>query len=125
MYIKHLKLENFRKFKTLEIDFEKDLNIIIGNNAHGKSTILEAICLITDGYSPWTSDISDIIYSEKLIEHEEAEPYFRIEAVLDEGVTLSYYHSAEKKKFLINSKSTTKKRFFAFSSTNIFSTEQI
>jgi DNA replication and repair protein RecF len=134
MYIKHLKLENFRKFKQFEIEFNKDTNIIIGNNAHGKSTILEAICLITDGYSPWTSDISDIIYSDKLMEHEIAEPYFRIETILcddsHEGseikqTVLSYYHSPEKKKFLINGKATTKNKFFAFTSTNIFSPEQI
>ncbi|WP_185286424.1 MULTISPECIES: ATP-dependent nuclease [Chryseobacterium] len=47
--IKKLKLHNFRKFKNLEIDFDDDLNLLIGDNEAGKSSILTAIDLVLGG----------------------------------------------------------------------------
>lgn len=43
MKLKKLFLKNFRNYSELEIDFNEKLNIIIGNNAQGKTNILEAI----------------------------------------------------------------------------------
>ncbi|WP_042253132.1 ATP-dependent nuclease [Leuconostoc mesenteroides] len=44
-----IKLKNFKKFKEIEISFNKQRNILIGENGVGKSTILEAISLILSG----------------------------------------------------------------------------
>lgn len=49
MYIRKLKAINFKKFKTLDIDFKENLNVIIGENESGKSTILQAIDLLLSG----------------------------------------------------------------------------
>lgn len=43
MRIEQLKLINFRNYSNLDIEFNNKLNIIIGNNAQGKTNILEAI----------------------------------------------------------------------------------
>ncbi|WP_298339633.1 ATP-binding protein [uncultured Algibacter sp.] len=43
MYLKKLKLLNFRSYQTIEIEFDENLNVIIGRNDIGKSTILEAL----------------------------------------------------------------------------------
>ncbi len=43
MKIDKLKLKNFRNYTNLDIAFNDKLNIIIGNNAQGKTNILEAI----------------------------------------------------------------------------------
>lgn len=43
MIIKSLELENFRNYKTLQIAFDKGVNILYGDNAQGKTNILEAI----------------------------------------------------------------------------------
>ena len=43
MKINKLKLINFRNYSKLDIEFNPYLNIIIGNNAQGKTNILEAI----------------------------------------------------------------------------------
>ena len=43
MYIKKVKLENFRNYENEEIEFDKNVNIIYGDNAQGKTNILEAI----------------------------------------------------------------------------------
>ncbi|KYG74933.1 AAA ATPase-like protein [Roseivirga ehrenbergii] len=43
MYLKKLKLLNFRSYESIEIEFDQNLNVIIGKNDIGKSTILEAL----------------------------------------------------------------------------------
>ena len=47
MKIVNLKLCNFRNYDKLEISFNNRLNIIIGNNAQGKTNILEAIYFLS------------------------------------------------------------------------------
>ena len=46
MEIQKLILKNFRNYDKLEINFNSNLNIIIGNNAQGKTNILESIYLL-------------------------------------------------------------------------------
>ena len=43
MYISTLKLENFRNYDGLELSFSKGANLFYGDNAQGKTNILEAI----------------------------------------------------------------------------------
>lgn len=45
MYIESLQLKNFRNYESLEINFDKDTNILYGDNAQGKTNILEAVYL--------------------------------------------------------------------------------
>ena len=49
--IKKLKLQNFCKFEDLELDFNNNKNILIGDNESGKSTILMALDLVMSGSS--------------------------------------------------------------------------
>lgn len=51
MYIKKLKLKNFRNYEAGEIEFSPDTNFIYGNNAQGKTNILEAVYLFSQGRS--------------------------------------------------------------------------
>jgi DNA replication and repair protein RecF len=43
MYLKHLSLTNFRKFTRLDIDLPSRVVLLTGDNAQGKTTVLEAI----------------------------------------------------------------------------------
>lgn len=50
MSISKLKIKNFKCFSDwFTIDFDSDINILVGNNGTGKSTILEAINLVLTG----------------------------------------------------------------------------
>lgn len=42
-YIKSLHIEGFKKFTTLDVQFNEHMNILVGENEAGKSTILDAI----------------------------------------------------------------------------------
>jgi len=44
-----LILKNFKRFKTLELDFDKELNILIGGNEAGKSSVLQALDIVLSG----------------------------------------------------------------------------
>ena len=53
MIVERLKLKNYRNYSNLDIKLNKGLNIFIGDNAQGKSNILESIVVlaITKSYS--------------------------------------------------------------------------
>lgn len=42
-YIKSLHIEGFKKFQTLDVEFNEHMNILVGENEAGKSTILDAM----------------------------------------------------------------------------------
>jgi predicted ATP-dependent endonuclease of OLD family len=58
MYLKKLKLLNFRSYESIEIEFDQNFNVIIGKNDIGKSTILEALDIFF-GQEKIKIDISD------------------------------------------------------------------
>ncbi len=51
MWINKIKLNNFRNYKNEEIKLEKNINIFYGENAQGKTNIIEAIFLCSIGKS--------------------------------------------------------------------------
>lgn len=65
MYIEKIKLQNFRNYEELEINLNKNINIIYGDNAQGKTNILEAIFLCSFGKSFRTSKEKEMIMFEK------------------------------------------------------------
>jgi len=46
MHIKKIKIEGYKSFRNFELDLNKTLNVIVGDNETGKSTLLEAINLV-------------------------------------------------------------------------------
>ena len=61
MYIKEIKLNNFRNYKQLDLNLNKNINIIYGNNAQGKTNILESIFLCSFGKSFRTNKEKEMI----------------------------------------------------------------
>ena len=47
MILTNLKLKNFRNYDDLDLTFNKKINIFIGNNAQGKTNILESIYVLS------------------------------------------------------------------------------
>ncbi len=119
MMIRNIKLSNFRKFGEVEIPIEKEIVVLHGDNAQGKSTVLESIMLITNGSSPWAS--SDEYIST---DQEDDKKYTRIEITIDEKV-FSFFKNNGRRVFQIDSKKTTPKKFFQETASTIFNPEQI
>lgn len=47
MFLSKIFLVNFRNYNELKLDFNKNINIFIGNNAQGKTNILESIYVLS------------------------------------------------------------------------------
>ena len=61
MYIKYLQLANFRNYKALNLELNKETNVFIGNNAQGKTNVLESIYYCSLGKSHRTSKDKELI----------------------------------------------------------------
>lgn len=61
MWIKNIKIKNFRNYNYQEINFNKNINIIYGKNAQGKTNIIEAIFLSSFGKSFRTNKEKELI----------------------------------------------------------------
>ena len=73
MLITNLKLQNFRNYEQLNIDFNKGINIIYGDNAQGKTNILEAIFVSSLGKSFRTNKEKELIKIGELFSKIEVE----------------------------------------------------
>ena len=51
MYIEEIKLNNFRNYEKQEIKLKNGINLFYGNNAQGKTNIIESIFLCSMGKS--------------------------------------------------------------------------
>jgi DNA replication and repair protein RecF len=61
MFLKSLCLENFRNYAELELAFDRHKTIFLGDNAQGKTNLLEAIAVLATGSSPFTSKDQELI----------------------------------------------------------------
>jgi DNA replication and repair protein RecF len=65
MYIKDIYLKNFRNYREQKIELNPSANVFYGNNAQGKTNILEAIFFSAFGKSFRTSKEKQVIMKEK------------------------------------------------------------
>ncbi len=61
MYLKSLTLENFRCYERARFELPPGLTVILGPNASGKTTILEAVYLLATTTSPRTTNARALI----------------------------------------------------------------
>lgn len=61
MYIKKLRLKSFRNYTDAVFEFSPRTNVIYGNNAQGKTNILEAVYLFSQGRSHRTKTDRELI----------------------------------------------------------------
>jgi DNA replication and repair protein RecF len=118
--IKKLTLKNFRKFRNLELEFDSNIVILHGDNAQGKSSILEAIYLISNGKSPWSGS-DEYVHNDQ---NGSITKHSRIEIGVDEK-TYAHYKDNNRKIYMIDDHKTTSKKFFSQNSATIFNPEKI
>jgi len=85
LIVKRLKLINFRNYEELNIDFSDNYNLIYGDNAQGKTNIIEALFFCATGRSHRTTRDSELIklnennfYIKLDLEHEAYEKNIEI-----------------------------------------------
>lgn len=61
MYIDRLKLAGYRNYESVELNFSPNINIFIGENAQGKTNVMEAIYVLAMAKSHRTSNDKELI----------------------------------------------------------------
>ena len=74
MYLKRIQFKNYRNYSNLKISFNKGINIIYGNNAQGKTNLLEGIYVLALTNTFRNVYVSDLILKDK--------SFFKIDGVL-------------------------------------------
>lgn len=98
MGIKRLQLKNYRNYRDEEIVFYENVSLIYGENAQGKTNIIEALYLFATGKSYRTKNINELIrYGEN---------YFDIKLEFEENNYLQSleirYEKGKGKQLLMN-----------------------
>ncbi len=62
MRLNRLSLLGFRNYRSADICWHPGLNLLVGENAQGKTNLLEAICLLALGRSPRTARTADLVH---------------------------------------------------------------
>ena len=105
MYISELKLENFRKYKNLNIKFNEGLNVIVGENNSGKTAIIDAmrILLGTQGNEFYRVEREDFYCNNGKYENEfKITCYIRGINEKEGGMFLEFLSFEEKNENCIN-----------------------
>src|SRR5215813_8451973 len=61
MYLSRLSLQNFRNYKQLELVLQPGLLVFFGDNAQGKTNLLEAISMLATGISFHASSDREVV----------------------------------------------------------------
>lgn len=97
MIIKNINLVNFRNHDTYNLDCQKDTTLIIGKNGCGKTSVLEAIYILTQGKSFRATD-PEILKRGK--------EFYRIELLKENGEKIISTYDGKNKTFNVLDKKT-------------------
>ncbi|AFA46818.1 DNA replication/repair protein RecF [Acetobacterium woodii] len=99
MFIEALKLIHYRNYQNECINFKKGINIILGENAQGKTNLIEAMFFLSRGYSHRASSVAELAQWD----HDD---FFISARVVSEDVkhTLSAKNHLGKRQFLLDEK---------------------
>lgn len=101
-YIKWLHIKGFKKFTSLDVEFNEHMNILVGENEAGKSTILDAIkTVLNQQYRNADKSILRDLFNTQMVAAFKAEPsvrtlpriYIEVELALDpQQKNTSYFY---------------------------------
>lgn len=100
MLLKSINLTNFRNHLDYHLDFNLDTTLILGENGCGKTSVLEAIYLLTQGKSFRTTHDTDIIKTGK--------DFYRAELEYDTGEKAAVAYDGANKTFKILDKKVSR-----------------
>lgn len=70
MYLSKIHIENFKGIKNANFSFSKSMNLIIGNNGTGKTSVLEAIAVALGSYLAGIDGVNTLHFSKDEIRWE-------------------------------------------------------
>ncbi len=89
-----LSLRHFRCFESLACEFVPGMNVFIGANAQGKTSLLEAVCVLARLQSPRTRRLGEAL--------QHGRRGFVVDGRID-GRHMQFYYARERKKLALDS----------------------
>lgn len=102
MHFKKIEITNFRNLRNVEITLNPRVNVFFGENAQGKTNLLETIYTLTHGRSFRTSDVENLIHNV-----DKPAEFSRVTALIEKNKLQSRIHlvlSGHTKSFFVNEK---------------------
>jgi DNA replication and repair protein RecF len=84
MRLTHLSLHNFRNYVRLELDLSGGVTVLLGDNAQGKTNLLEAIYYLATSRSPHASSERELV---NWLAEDEPLPYARLVGRVTKGAS--------------------------------------
>lgn len=102
MHLAHLRLRDFRNYARLDVDFVPGFHVLLGNNAQGKTNILEAIYLLA------TLRSFRGVGGAQMVRHGQKGCFVGGQVVAREGHEIKYYWSATERKLSLDGRPVKK-----------------
>jgi DNA replication and repair protein RecF len=131
MKVLSLSLQHFRNYAKRTFDFPQNSALILGENARGKTNILEAISLVSTGESFRAQKIEEMVQWGKEVgrvktqiqNRDTGDQSIEIEVVLTTGMVQNEH--AQKRKFLVDGAARQKKSVVGQLSSVLFRPEDM
>ncbi|MGL4607628.1 MAG: DNA replication/repair protein RecF [Eubacteriaceae bacterium] len=120
MFIEELHLIHYRNYKDEKISFKNGINLIVGENAQGKTNLVEAMFFLSRGYSHRASNNSELMGWE--------ENHFFINAqVISGGVRhqIKVINDHGKKQLLLDEKPRKREKILGIFNTILFEPDDL
>lgn len=65
MHLEEIKLANYRNYETADVSFSEGINVFLGENAQGKTNLMEAIYVLAMTRSHRTSNDKELIHCQE------------------------------------------------------------
>lgn len=121
MRVKKISLHNYRNYTALSLSFSQNLNIFIGQNAQGKTNIIEAIYFAAIGHSHRSSVEHDVIRWEQ----NQARIGLVFDRMLIENELVFHFYADKNKEVLYNSDPIKQKDLIGLFNVVLFSPEDL
>lgn len=120
-YLKQIKLHNFRCYSQYFNTFSENINILVGNNAVGKTSLVEAVCCVGLGKS------HKAINDQELIKNNETYAFVKAEFTDNDRTDEIVFSIAEgKKKIMQNGEKKARlSEYFGYINVIIFSSDDL
>ncbi|MBN2134889.1 MAG: DNA replication and repair protein RecF [Acidobacteria bacterium] len=112
MRLQSIELNNFRVFRNLKLDFAEGINLITGRNGQGKTSLLEAVYLLSSSKSFRTGDYREMINYHT--DYLSVEGKVEIDNGTREEHSMRVYLDNEKKEFRLDKGKISAKEFYNY-----------
>ncbi|HEY5556205.1 DNA replication/repair protein RecF [Acetobacterium sp.] len=120
MFIEDLQLIHFRNYEHEVINFKKGINVVVGENAQGKTNLIEAMFFLSRGYSHRASNLSELAQWEQ-------DDFFINAHVVSAGVKhkITMKSNQGKRQILLDDKTGKRDRINGVFNTILFEPEDL